>query len=187
MDSNSIDKKVQVTQWAALFVLVLSVAVYIYWFWYVNGQGISTDSTVWGAFGDFVGGLLNPIIALSALYWLTVSVKVQKQELAEARESLIDTVRGQKQQTKLLMLSSQMNALSKEVDSLNVDLASEYAFRQHLIAQASTQKGNNTILAYDGEAGLIEEEFISINIRINKLVERRSYVQERLRALSGQA
>ena len=48
------------------------------WFWGFNKQALSTDSSVWGAFGDFVGGILNPVIAYLAFYWLTRSVIIQK-------------------------------------------------------------------------------------------------------------
>ncbi|MEG8241300.1 hypothetical protein MKR66_16250 [Acinetobacter baumannii] len=42
----------------------------------------------WGTVGDFFGGILNPIFALFAFYWLTYSVRLQIKELAETRNEL---------------------------------------------------------------------------------------------------
>jgi hypothetical protein len=42
----------------------------------------------WGQFGDYVGGVLNPFVALFALIMLIVSVRVQRAELEDTREEL---------------------------------------------------------------------------------------------------
>lgn len=70
-------------------VLVISlIFVYVVWFGLWNHQPLSEDAGKWGAFGDFIGGLMNPIVALLALYWLTQSIAVQKQELKDTRTVL---------------------------------------------------------------------------------------------------
>lgn len=56
------------------------------------GPQLSKLSTVesgnWGTFGDFIGGILNPIFALFAFYWLTYSVRLQIKELKDTRQEL---------------------------------------------------------------------------------------------------
>ncbi|HEU5133621.1 MAG TPA: hypothetical protein VFU13_00630 [Steroidobacteraceae bacterium] len=42
----------------------------------------------WGQFGDFLGGLLNPIVALFALYMLSVTLRTQRRELRATHDEL---------------------------------------------------------------------------------------------------
>ena len=49
---------------------LLAVASYIAWFWHARGQILSEKPEAWGQFGDYVGGLLNPLVAYAAFYWL---------------------------------------------------------------------------------------------------------------------
>lgn len=72
----------------AVFALSLPIA-YVVWFGWKNGlPAAKTDVSTWGTFGDFIGGVLNPLVAFCALYWLTQSIKIQKKELEEARHAL---------------------------------------------------------------------------------------------------
>jgi hypothetical protein len=71
--------------WIAVAVfLLLSV---LYWMNFsVNGQ--SADPASWGQFGDYIGGLLNPLVATLALIALVISIQIQKKELSETRAAL---------------------------------------------------------------------------------------------------
>ncbi len=40
----------------------------------------STKNDDWGTFGDYIGGVLNPIIAFCALYWVVKTYNLQKGE-----------------------------------------------------------------------------------------------------------
>jgi hypothetical protein len=66
-------------------VLVGLVGAYVVAF-YANGWSKSPDA--WGQFGDYIGGLLNPLVALCALVALVVSIQLQKVELAATRSEL---------------------------------------------------------------------------------------------------
>ena len=48
--------------------------------------GISVDQAVWGQFGDFVGGLLNPFLALLALIVLGHTLRLQGMQMKAAEE-----------------------------------------------------------------------------------------------------
>lgn len=50
--------------------------------------GLSQDTDDWGSFGDYVGGVLNPIVAFAALAVLAYSVSIQRRELHEARKTM---------------------------------------------------------------------------------------------------
>ena len=59
-------------------------------------KSISSSNEVWGTFGDFVGGTLNPILAALAFYWLIASIRLQLKELKDTRTVLEDTALHQK-------------------------------------------------------------------------------------------
>ena len=73
------------------------VSAYLIYFGMVLGQMPAEDAEKWGQFGDFVGGLLNPIVAFAAFYWLTQSVKIQKLELYETKKALQEAATAQKE------------------------------------------------------------------------------------------
>ncbi len=100
MDINKIESSVKTAKVIAFSVVGIVPFLYMTWFLCINGFGISVDSSHWGAFGDFFGGLLNPLIALLAFYWLTQSVLIQKTELSKTQQILIETKKAQEEQAK---------------------------------------------------------------------------------------
>lgn len=71
------------------------IAAYLVYFGMVLGQMPATDAEKWGQLGDFIGGLLNPLVAFAAFFWLTQSVKIQKQELYETKKALQEAAKAQ--------------------------------------------------------------------------------------------
>ena len=78
-------KWVNRTPYIAAGVLVVLIASYAIAF-IQNGWAKSPE--VWGQLGDYIGGLLNPLVAGFALMALVVSVRLQKAELADTRKEL---------------------------------------------------------------------------------------------------
>jgi len=76
--------------------MALAMAGYFLWFFAYHSQPLSPNTSAWGEFGDFIGGLLNPLVAYSAFYWLTRSVLLQKEELLETRKALEESARSAK-------------------------------------------------------------------------------------------
>lgn len=98
LETSDLAKTIKRSKIFAFFLIVAVPATYLTWFYFINRQGFSTDSSMWGTFGDFVGGLLNPLIALLAFYWLTQSVLIQKTELSETQNVLRETEKAQREQ-----------------------------------------------------------------------------------------
>lgn len=66
------------------FIVVLTVATaaaILYAGEFEDGTGLSKSQEVWGQFGDFMGGLLNPAIGAVTIYLVLVSVYLQRKEL----------------------------------------------------------------------------------------------------------
>lgn len=87
------------TLWTALlFAASLPIA---YWVWFSlinNVEAAKTDPSRWGSFGDFIGGILNPVVAFLALFWLTRSIAIQREELRDTKIALEKSYEAQRQQ-----------------------------------------------------------------------------------------
>jgi hypothetical protein len=101
----------------AAMALLLVLGVYFSKF---DGS-LSSDQNVWGTFGDFVGGTLNPILAFASLCAILLTMKMQSDELKTSTDAL-------RQQGKYLELQaientffSMLDVYNKKVNSLEVD------------------------------------------------------------------
>jgi len=77
------------------FVLVICTLVLVVLGLYFGKfhYGLSDKNEVWGTFGDYFGGILNPVIALFVLYWIVETYKLQKTELQETKRLINDQVK----------------------------------------------------------------------------------------------
>ena len=73
--------------WAAAVCVVLVLAVYT---WRFYGRALG-EPAEFGAFGDFVGGVINPLLGFITIWPLVKSLQFQREELANSREELAAT------------------------------------------------------------------------------------------------
>ncbi|MFM2625648.1 putative phage abortive infection protein [Vibrio owensii] len=99
MNLKELEKKITQSKYIALVIIAIIPLGYLAWFWGINDYELSKDVSNWGVFGDFIGGILNPLIALLAFYWLTMSVLIQKTELSETQQILNQTLNSQLEQS----------------------------------------------------------------------------------------
>jgi len=104
--------------------MALSISSYVYWFYIALKLPFSHDPATWGQFGDFIGGLLNPLIAYLAFYWLITSVRIQKQELKETREELCEARKAQELQAKTQLLASEISGYRTRLEVITTKLHS---------------------------------------------------------------
>ncbi|MFT6908549.1 MAG: hypothetical protein ACJAS1_005251 [Oleiphilaceae bacterium] len=64
----------------ALVILVLTWVAYWYNFGFLQDQGISKTANDWALLGDFLGGVLNPILTFLTIIILIKSLSLQKEE-----------------------------------------------------------------------------------------------------------
>lgn len=74
----------------AAAAIVAVVLLYVIKFACILGYGVSADSAIWGQFGDFMGGSLNPILSFISIVLLIKSLNLQNQVNVELREELAD-------------------------------------------------------------------------------------------------
>ncbi len=82
----------------AFLVVVVSVATYVN----VFGSTLSNSHERWGQFGDYFGGLLNPIFAMLAFLALLWSIMLQAREFRSASKLLSRQVDSSSEQLSIL-------------------------------------------------------------------------------------
>ncbi len=68
----------------AIIAIVLVFGFYLYFF---NGE-LPLKHETWGAFGDYIGGTLNPILSFLALIALLITIAIQSKQLYLSRKEL---------------------------------------------------------------------------------------------------
>lgn len=77
--------------WILICVSIFfSIAIFTSYFLNFHG-GVSLDNADWGTFGDFVGGILNPIFGFLGLIALLWTINLQIKELEATRQELENT------------------------------------------------------------------------------------------------
>jgi uncharacterized membrane protein len=108
-----------------LFCLIsLTVVITIYG---TNFSGeVSNDQAIWGAFGDFVGGTLNPIFSFSGLIALLFTIVLQSRELEETRKELARSAEAHEKQVKYIAGQQQRDDLTRLVTKLTERINNNY-------------------------------------------------------------
>lgn len=81
---------------AALIAICSVVSAYIYRFGIQLGADFAVDPANWGTFGDFIGGLLNPVLSFISVILLIQSLTLQNEANADLRNELKNTERTEK-------------------------------------------------------------------------------------------
>lgn len=95
---------------SVLVVLLLALAASVYFSVFEGGP---TSQEQFGQFGDFIGGVLNPIIALMALFALIEGISVQEEELKATRAELKEARTTAQRQAIHLEEEAQLSDLSR--------------------------------------------------------------------------
>lgn len=107
--------------------------VLLLYFYQFNGS--LGDQEMFGQFGDFIGGTLNPFLSFLTIVLLIWSIRLQMSELALTREEMKKSTAALEesatQQTKLLALQRQTE-IRREIED---NLKFHYEKYQHLIDQ----------------------------------------------------
>lgn len=164
-----------------LGVFVIAITIYGLYFTLVADAVISEKSEDWGTFGDFVGGLTNPIIALSVLYFVYRSFKIQKTELKETREALritseeaIKQTRIQKLEVKIIFLKQAIEQTKEGKLNYNEYIKNFTALKKNYEEKLLPAKlKGNKILSnqYTKKISEVDTQIERLNNEIDKLQE----------------
>ncbi|MEN9886242.1 MAG: hypothetical protein RL758_820 [Pseudomonadota bacterium] len=74
----------------------------------------------WGQFGDFLGGLLNPIVSICTLVVAIAVWKLQRVEMEQTRNALTEQAKTAEQQRQEQRFFDLLNLYHRTVDSISV-------------------------------------------------------------------
>jgi hypothetical protein len=97
---------------AVTIFAVAVLALYLF-----NFRTLSTDSAHWGQLGDFVGGLLNPLVSACTLYVALRVWKLQKKELRLTTDELKKASETADQQRRQQRFFDLLNLYQRTIDS----------------------------------------------------------------------
>ena len=139
-------------------VLVICIMLVVFSFYFAKfHNGFSDTKGDWGTFGDYVDGILNPVIAAFAFYLIAESYKLQikaydlqKTELAETRKLLKVSTDAQNDQVKLAALTALFNSNLTRIGLLKserIELLN--GIPAHQRPQATDTRSNEDLTDFD--------------------------------------
>ncbi|MFC3110799.1 putative phage abortive infection protein [Undibacterium arcticum] len=184
--NKQLKKQTKNTLFVALaFTGILPIS-YLVWFGIINKVPMETsNAATWGAFGDFVGGILNPLVAFFALYWLTRSIEIQREELSATKIELAQAKLAQQDQARTLekqrfedtffSLLNQHNAVLTSFTSVNPKNSggksdAEYIRDAIFWKKSSLQESNAALKKHDDRCG----HYFRILYQLLKLIATRN-------------
>jgi len=113
INDDSDEKSDQSIIWLLVSVGVLAIIAIITALYYYDSHvttGIGGLSGVrreeWGQFGDYVGGVLNPLLSFLALVAVLIAVVLQNKELQHSREELKRSSQALEEQSESLRIQN---------------------------------------------------------------------------------
>lgn len=74
-----------------IFISILVFISFLLFMYFTTFKYITNDTAAWGAFGDYIGGLLNPVFAFLSFSALIVTLLYQNKQLLQNQEILEET------------------------------------------------------------------------------------------------
>jgi len=116
-------KKITYTGWLQLggFVTIAALMItYSVGMWIANGfSWPSANTSDWGTFGDFVGGVANPVIALLALLGLIRTIQQQQNEFTHLKTEMKNQVTALDEQQQ--EMERQRKIMSEQLLAVNLE------------------------------------------------------------------
>ncbi len=186
-DLPSLSRSIRYAQWFVVGTALSAVLGYFVWFSAVKQLPLSPLGSDWGQFGDCFGGVLNPLVAFFAFYWLTRSVLLQKEELMETRQALQDASISQAQQSDYARTSVRVAALNALINSILMEVQIERQQIHSLIAESrSNPNGHATIPSGEVLYGAMLRDYIlGLDLRNVGRMQKKLEYEDELKKLLG--
>lgn len=108
---------------------------------YTFGGDLLQKQDAWGQFGDFIGGILNPVVGLITLLLLVRTLELQRKELQEQRQEI-------SRQNDILARQSVEQALFAWIKDYKAEVAAfEYSIYDEYEGEDTVYKGMNALRA----------------------------------------
>ena len=101
----------------ATIILICSLAPLAYYFNFGH-LSISDKPENWGVFGDYIGGILNPILSFSAFIGVLITVLLQRSQLQQTHSQL--TMTKEELELTRVELKRSAEAQAQQIESVNI-------------------------------------------------------------------
>nr|WP_216293265.1 hypothetical protein [Delftia acidovorans]MCA1066832.1 hypothetical protein [Delftia acidovorans] len=105
---------------AASIVLLITTGIYFYHFYGVLSYSISSNTDAWGQFGDYFGGIMNPLLSFMALICLIQSLTLQNQANSDLRVELQQTKQHEKLRSFNLLFFNLIEAQKSQISDFSI-------------------------------------------------------------------
>lgn len=184
---DQLDARVRIWKRVLFGVAACLVGGYLVYFGLILGQNPATDADKWGQFGDFFGGLLNPIVAFAAFFWLTESVKLQKQELAETRAELKNAAEAQHLLVKNGRVGVELAATTALLEAINSQIATTETLLQTAKAEVVQYAGATNSPRAVRRGMELSNEIVAFKSKLSDLAIERQFKMAQLEAILVEA
>ncbi|TCS32906.1 hypothetical protein EDC30_11917 [Paucimonas lemoignei] len=141
LDNLDTRQMVKVLSWVIGSALAFIVLAYVMYFSRFHG-GFSEKQDVWGQFGDFIGGTVNPLLSFLSLIALIFTVVLQTRQLEHSREELANS-KAELAATRDEMVrateAQRLSAAASEAQAKYANISTRLAALQAALAVASEQ------------------------------------------------
>jgi len=107
---------------AAAVAMAAALTCYVIKFCVILGYGFADDSAIWGQFGDYMGGSLNPILSFISIVLLIKSLNLQNQANLDLREELSDNKKTEKLRSFNALFFNMIDSQKKLLDTFIVSI-----------------------------------------------------------------
>jgi len=122
--------------WVAFSIVFLVLISYFVNFYIILGYEISSDSSVWGTLGDYVGGILNPSLSFISIVLLIKSLTLQNEANLSLREELKNTERIERLRSFEILFFNMVESQRKLFDSFKIVCEDNDALREFIGSEA---------------------------------------------------
>ena len=145
-----------------LFIILLVIAGFsiisfaVVWFRYFNffsGTPYSTNPNDWGVFGDYFGGVLNPILSFLTIILLLYTIKQTSDALQQSKEELILSREAIEATKEELHFAHKTYDAQKEALQIQNNYIQQQNFENHFFSLFSILKEKISSFEYDGAKG----------------------------------
>jgi len=174
VDSNSINTK-------RVVIVICLIVLGVVSFYFANfHNGFSIENGDWGTFGDYVGGILNPVIAAFAFYLIAKTYELQKRELEATRSLLEVSTDAQKNQIKLAALTALINSNFARISLLESE---RVKLKQEQVTYGSMRFNCDDPMAQANQEtqSEIRGELVENNSKICELKEETNKLEEQIK------
>ncbi|MCQ9325659.1 putative phage abortive infection protein [Neisseria dentiae] len=111
---------------AFIFILLMVAPILVLYYDNFGSRELSESPEQWGQFGDYIGGVLNPIFGFATFIALLYTIKLQTEELKATREELARSAKAQEnseqalaEQSKIFQIQQFESTFFSMLDLLN--------------------------------------------------------------------